>query len=106
MKSIANSIEHGANIDDQDYLSGNVPLHFAVSFAQTARSYGKLVPLHIAIMARSVEIVKLLLDNYSDVGLRCDEGFNALEYAMNIKDATPKPCRNDGRPASTRFERP
>ena len=28
LKSIANSIEHGANIDDQDYLSGNVPLPF------------------------------------------------------------------------------
>ena len=32
LKSIANRIEHGANIDDQDYLSGNVPLHYAVSF--------------------------------------------------------------------------
>ena len=54
--------------------------------AQTARSKGKLVPLHIAIMARSVEIVKLLLANNVNVDLRCDEGFNALEYAMNIKD--------------------
>ena len=26
LKSIADRIEHGAN-DDQDYLSGNVPLH-------------------------------------------------------------------------------
>ena len=32
LKSIADRIEHGANIDDQDNLSGNVPLHFAVSF--------------------------------------------------------------------------
>ena len=32
LKSIADIIEHGANIDDQDYLSGNVPLHYAVSF--------------------------------------------------------------------------
>ena len=32
LKSIAERIEHGANIDDQDYLSGNVPFHFPVSF--------------------------------------------------------------------------
>ena len=54
--------------------------------AQTARSNGMLVPLHIAIMARSVDIVKLLLDNNANVNLRCDEGFNALEYALNFND--------------------
>ena len=32
LKSIAERIEHGANIDDQDYLSGNVPFHFPISF--------------------------------------------------------------------------
>ena len=30
LKSIADRIEHGANIDDQDYLSENVPLYFAI----------------------------------------------------------------------------
>ena len=34
LKSIADKIEHGANIDDQDYLSGNVPVHFADSLRQ------------------------------------------------------------------------
>ena len=32
LKSIADRIEHGANIDDQDYLSENVQLHYAVSY--------------------------------------------------------------------------
>ena len=32
LKSIADRIEHGANIDDQDYRSENVQLHYAVSF--------------------------------------------------------------------------
>ena len=54
--------------------------------AQTAQSNGKLAPLHIAIMARSIEIIKLLLKNNANVDLRCDEGFNALEYVMKIKD--------------------
>ena len=46
-----------------------------------------LVPLHIAIMARSVEIIKLLLENNANVDLHCDEGFSALEYTIGIKDA-------------------
>ena len=32
LKSIADRIEHGANIDDQENISGNVPLHYAVLF--------------------------------------------------------------------------
>ena len=31
LKSIADRIEHGANIDDQDYLSGIVPLRLGIS---------------------------------------------------------------------------
>ena len=31
LKSIADRIEQGAKIDDQDNLFGNVPLHFAFS---------------------------------------------------------------------------
>ena len=38
-------------------------------------------------MARSVEIIKLLLENNANVDLRCDEGFSALEYTIGIKDA-------------------
>ena len=32
LKSIGDRIEHGAKIDDQDYLFENVPLHYAVSY--------------------------------------------------------------------------
>ena len=35
LKSIADTIEHGAKIDDQEYLFGNVSLHFDVSFGHT-----------------------------------------------------------------------
>ena len=48
LKSIADRIEHGANIDDQDYLSGNVPLHYAVSFGH-------------------MRILKLLIENGASV---------------------------------------
>ena len=34
LKSTADRIEHGAKIDDQDYLFENVPHHFAVSIRQ------------------------------------------------------------------------
>ena len=35
LMSIADRIKFGANFDDQDYPSGNVPLYFAVSFGHT-----------------------------------------------------------------------
>ena len=96
-------VRNGANVN-ADSTIGLTPLHCAVlgqdvnicemlisngadPNAQTARSNGMLVPLHIAIKARSVEIVKILHENNADVGLKCDEGFNALEYAIRIKDA-------------------
>ena len=95
-------VQNGANVNAKSTI-GLTPLHWAMigknvnicemlissgadPNAQTARSNGKLVPLHVAIMARSIEIVKLLLDNNANVDLRCDEGFNALEYALKIKD--------------------
>ena len=66
LKSIANSIEHGANIDDQDYLSGNVPLHFAVTFGH-------------------MTILKLLIENGASVDFKALHGATALTYAVSYK---------------------
>ena len=66
MKSIADRIEHGANIDDQDYLSENVPLHFADSFG------------HMLIL-------ELLIENHASIDFKALDGVTALTYAVNNK---------------------
>ena len=66
LKSIADRIEHGANIDDQDHLSGNVPLHFADSFG------------HMLIL-------ELLIENHASIDFKALDGVTALTYAVNNK---------------------
>ena len=66
LKSIADRIEHGANIDDQDYLSGNVPLHYAISFGQ-------------------MRILKLLIENGASIDFKVMDGATALNYAVSYK---------------------
>ena len=66
LKSIADRIEHGANIDDQDLLSGNFPLHFAVTFGH-------------------MTILKLLIENGASVDFKALHGATALTYAVSYK---------------------
>ena len=66
MKSIADRIEHGANIDDQDYLSENGPLHFAVSFWH-------------------IRILKLLIEYGGSIDFKALEGATALTYAVSYR---------------------
>ena len=66
LKSIADRIEHGANIDDQDYLSENVQLHYAVSYGHK-------------------RILKLLIENGASIDFKALDGATALTYAINYK---------------------
>ena len=66
LKLIANRIEHGANIDDQDYLSENGPLHFAVAL-------------------RHMRILKLLIENGASIDFKTLDGATALIYAVNLQ---------------------
>ena len=66
LKSIADRIEHGANIDDQENMSGNVPLHYTVSFGH-------------------IRILKLLIENGASVDFRALDGATALTYVVNYK---------------------
>ena len=66
LKSIADRIEHGANIDDQENMSGNVPLHYTVSFGH-------------------IRILKLLIENGASVSFKPLEGGIALTYADSYR---------------------
>ena len=56
-------IEHGANIDDQDYLFGNFQYHFAVS----------------------IRHMRILIENGAFIDFKALDGATALTYAVNNK---------------------
>ena len=66
LKSIADRIEHGANIDDQENMSGNVPLHYTVSF-------------------RHMRISELLIENGASIDFKALNGATALTYTVRYK---------------------
>ena len=59
-------IEHGANIDNHENLSGNVPLHFAVSFGH-------------------MRVLEMLVENGASIDFKALDGATALTYAVNNK---------------------
>ena len=59
-------IEHGANIDDHENLSGNVPLHLAIS-------------------CRQLRILMLLIENGTSIDCKALDGATAWTYAVNNK---------------------
>ena len=59
-------IEHGANIDNHENLSGNVPLHFAVSFGH-------------------MRVLEMLVENGASIDFKALDGATALTYAIKSK---------------------
>ena len=60
-------IEHGANIDDQENLSGNVPLCYAIYFIY-------------------MRIFELLIENGASIDFKALDGATALTYAVNYRE--------------------
>ena len=60
-------LEHRANIDDHEYLSGNVPLHYAVSYGHK-------------------KILNLLIENGVSINSKALDGATALTYAVNYRE--------------------
>ena len=59
-------IEHGANIDDHENLSGNVPLHLAIS-------------------CRQLRFLMLLIENGASIDFKALDVSTALTYTVSYK---------------------
>ena len=93
MKSIADRIKFGANFDDQDYLSGNVPLYFAVSFGHTGilkllivdfKALDDATALTYTVSYKLKEMAEFLIEKGANVNSTCTNLKTPLHFALML----------------------